>query len=212
MASLEALAAVLAVSDLDIEASVEGLLGDLDLELLGGVVVADPPAADTRIGESDGDDLVDPFGDRSKGSRPVVRTWLTTPRPGMLSGRSLGEGSGLTPLSTKGFGQFLFELGDAGDEFGDAGHRSAQFRVLSEESRVLPTQGLQLGSLGIFGRHGKTSAPLSKSSTRLAGGKTRATSADTITRPIASDSSDEGYEAFDVFDPEWDFLAGTPAK
>jgi hypothetical protein len=103
MASLHATAALTALTNVDVELSVNGLALDLDLELLGDVRFVQQAAT---VGEDVGQaclmDFVDLFGGRrlAVGLSAVVLARLATGLLGLVCGLALGEGGSLAFAST----------------------------------------------------------------------------------------------------------------
>src|SRR5262249_52956410 len=105
--------ALTALTDVNVELSVNGLTRDLDLELLGDVGFVERSAAvraDLRQGRLV--NLVDLFGGRGLTVRlgAVVLAGLAAGLLGLWLGRALGEGGGLTLAGTEGVVKLATEL------------------------------------------------------------------------------------------------------
>jgi len=98
MPSLDAAVTPAALTDVDVELTVDGLARDLDLELLGDMGLVERPAAvGADVGQGRLVDLVDLLGARrlAVGLGAIVFAWLAAGLLRLASGRSLGEGGGL---------------------------------------------------------------------------------------------------------------------
>jgi hypothetical protein len=107
------------MSHVDVETAVDGLPGDLHLELGHRLVELDVATTSAPLGQMDGDDLIDLLRGWTIGFRPVILTRLTTARLGILLGRAFGEGSRLTFLGPLGFLEFAKRVGQQTFELGD---------------------------------------------------------------------------------------------
>ncbi len=98
MAPLNTAFALAAPADVDVELPVDGLAGDLDLELLGDMGFVERPAALwADVGQGRLVHLVNLLGAGrlAMGLGAVVPAGLAAGLPGLVGGRALGEGGGL---------------------------------------------------------------------------------------------------------------------
>jgi hypothetical protein len=103
MPSLHPTVALTALADVDVEVPVDGLAWDLDLELLGDVSFVEGSAAvRADVGQGRLVDFVDLFGAGRLAVRlgAVVLAGLAAGLLGLVRGRTLGEGGGLTLAGT----------------------------------------------------------------------------------------------------------------
>ena len=121
MARLNAAAAMATSPYMDIESTHQGLMRDLDLELLIDMVfVGRPTALGTLLGQRHIDDLVGlVFGRWAMRLGTIAVAQLTARRFRVLLGGSLGERSGLSLLGPCGLLQELLQLRHSLLEFSD---------------------------------------------------------------------------------------------